>query len=263
MSKVIKAAVWKDGPHFIDAPEPLPQQEAVPADASLSDEALTHMMAEIAQKEQRATDVLREARVQADIIRQEAQSEHDKLLQDARQQIEELKKQAQQEGRREGYEAGHADGEQKVREEMADAIRQANAKAEKTLADASQAKKDYVQQAEQDIISIAMGVVDKILPQHFIDVPQVVLPMVKEAICKVKDQKEIIVHVPPDSYDLVLMARDEFRTILTYGDAVLTIQSDESLSPGDCLIETPNGSVDARLATRIELLKKAVRDVML
>jgi flagellar assembly protein FliH len=59
------------------------------------------------------------------------------------------------------------------------------------------------------------------------------------------------------------MARDEFRTILTYGDAILTVKSDESLKAGDCLIETPNGSVDARLATRMELLKQAVRDVML
>lgn len=262
MSKVIKAAVWKDGPHFIDAPEPLPQEE-VSADGTMSDEALGHMMAEIAQKEQRASDTLREAQVNAEIIRQEAQAEHDKLLENAQQQIAELKEKAQQEGRREGYEAGHADGEQKAREELADIIRQANAKAEKTLADAKKATQDYVQQAEKDVVSIAMSVVDAILPQHFIDVPQVVLPLVKEAILKVKDQKEIIVHVPPDSYDLVLMARDEFRTILTYGDAVLTIQSDESLSPGDCLIETPNGSVDARLATRLELLKQAVRDVML
>lgn len=261
MSKVIKAAIWKDSPHYIDAPEPLP--EAVSTEAGTDDEALSHMMAEIAQKEQRASDMLREAQVNAEIIRQEAQVERDQLLEDAQQQIEKLKEQAQQEGRQKGYEAGHADGEQKVREELKDIICQANAKAEKTLADASQATKDYVQQAEQDVVRIAMSVVEAILPQHFIDVPQVVLPMVREAILKVKDQKELIVHVPPDSYDLVLMARDEFRTILTYGDAVLTIHSDDSLSPGDCLIETPNGSVDARLATRVELLKQAVRDVML
>ena len=36
-----------------------------------------------------------------------------------------------------------------------------------------------------------------------------------------------------------------------------------ALKPGDCLIETPNGSVDARLATQIELIKRAVVDVMM
>src|SRR5574344_1231491 len=102
----------------------------------MDDETRDHMMAEIAAKEQRASEMLREAQVNAEIIRQEAQAKHDRLLESAEQQIADLKEQAQQDGRREGYEAGHADGEQKVREEMAEAIQAANAKAEKTLLDA-------------------------------------------------------------------------------------------------------------------------------
>ena len=113
------------------------------------------------------------------------------------------------------------------------------------------------------MVKIVMAVVEKILPQHFIDAPQVVLPLVREAILKVKDQKELKIHVSPQDYDLVLLARNEFRGILTYGDATIEIDSDVSMQPGDCLIETPNGTVDARLATQIELVKQAVKDVML
>ena len=47
------------------------------------------------------------------------------------------------------------------------------------------------------------------------------------------------------------------------GDATIEVLSDDSMKPGDCLVETPNGSVDARLATQIEMLKQAVKDVML
>ena len=261
MSRVIKAAVWKDNPHLINTPEPPPPQ--VVAAAMMDDETRDRMMAEIAAKEQRATEMIKEASVNAEIIRQEAQAEHDRLLELAQQQITELKEKAQQEGRREGYEAGHKDGEQKVREEMEAAIRAANAQAEKTLRDAKDASADYVQKAEKDVTTIAMSVVEKVLPQHFIDVPQVILPLVREAILKVKDQKELLIHVPPASYGLVLMARDEFRSLLTYGDATLEVLSDDSMQPGDCLVETPNGSVDARLATQIEMLKQAVKDVML
>ena len=261
MSKVIKAAVWKDNPYLINTPKP-PAPE-VQAAVMMDDETRDRMMAEIAAKEQRASEMLREAQVNADIIRQEAQAEHDRLLESTQQQIADLKERAQQNGRREGYEAGYADGEQKVREEMAETIREANAKAEKTLLDAKNATADYVQKAERDVVTIAMSVVEKILPQHFIDVPQVVLPLVREAILKVKDQKELVIHVPSDSYDLVLMARDEFRGLLTYGDATIEVLSDDSMKPGDCLVETPNGSVDARLATQLEMLKQAVKDVML
>ena len=58
------------------------------------------------------------------------------------------------------------------------------------------------------------------------------------------------------------MARDEFRAMLTGGNANLEVQSDESLKPGDCLLETPNGSVDARLQTQLEMLKEAVKGVL-
>lgn len=263
MSRVIRGAVWKENPHCISTPKP-PKPEVVADEENTLDEAATQrMLAEIAAKEQRASDMLKDAQVNAEIIRQQAQTERDNMLAEAQQEIEQLKEQAQIAGRQAGYEAGHADGEAKAREEMQEILLQSTAQAEKTLQDAKNATRDYVQQAEKDITTIVMQIVEKILPQHFIDVPQIVLPLVQNAIYKVKDQKELIIHVPPDSYDIVLLARDEFRNLLTYGDAVIEIKPDESMKMGDCLIETPNGSVDARLATQIELIKQAVQEVML
>ena len=104
--------------------------------------------------------------------------------------------------------------------------------------------------------------IEKILPQHFLDTPQVILPVVREAIKHVRDQKEVKVHVEPDSYDLVLLARGEFQSMLTDGTAILEIISDEALKPGDCVIETPNGGVDARLSTQLGLMKRAVESVL-
>lgn len=263
MSRVIKAAIWEENPHLIHTPEPPKPEEKAAEDSGLDEEARARMLAEIAAKEQRAIQLLKDAKVDAEIIRQEANAERERLLAEAQEQIEQKKEEAAQLGRQEGYEAGYKDGEAKIREEMADAIAQGSARAEKTLQDAKAACRDYVQQAEDDVVKIAMAVVEKILPQHFIDVPQVVLPLVREAIIKVKDQKELKIHVSPADYDLVLMARNEFRGLLTYGDATIDLTSDPSMKPGDCLIETPNGTVDARLATQIELVRQAVRNVML
>ncbi|SHK34548.1 flagellar assembly protein FliH [Selenomonas ruminantium] len=263
MSRVIKAAIWEENPHLIHTPEP-PKPEADAADAGgLDEEARARMLAEIAAKEQRAIQMLKEAKVEAEILKQEAREECDRMLSEAREQIEAKKEEAAQIGRKEGYEEGYKDGEAKVREEMAEIIAEGSAQAQKTLQDAKAATRDYVQQAENDVVKIAMAVVEKILPQHFIDVPQIVLPLVREAIIKVKDQKELKIHVAPSDYDLVLMARNEFRGLLTYGDAEIDLISDQSMKPGDCLIETPNGTVDARLATQIELVRKAVKNVML
>ena len=263
MSRVIKAAIWEENPHLIHTPEPPKPEEKAAEDNGLDEETRTRMLAEIAAKEQRAIQMLKDAKVDAEIIRQEARAERSRLLAEAKEEIEQKRMEAMDAGHQEGYDEGYKAGEAKIREELADQLAEGSARAEKTLRDAKAASRDYVQRAEADVVKIAMAVVEKILPQHFIDVPQVVLPVVREAILKVKDQKELKIHVAPADYDLVLMARTEFRGLLTYGDADIDITSDSAMKPGDCLIETPNGTVDARLATQIELVRQAVKNVML
>ena len=262
MSRVIKAAVWEENPHLIDVPPPPPPPRA-DGEEELSEEAVQSLLSRITEREQAVDKRVKEAETHVAVLRGEAEKDRDRLLSEAKTQIEKDREEARTKGHEEGFAAGREEGEAAIRKEMADLIRQTNEKAEKTLRDAHDAMRDYVINAEQDIVSIAMTAVERVLPQHFIDVPQMVLPVVRDAILRVKDQKEIIVHVPPDSYDLVLMARDELRSILTAGDSNLTFTSDESLKPGDCLVETPNGSVDARLQTQIEQMKKAVQEVML
>ena len=263
MSRVIKAAVWEENPHLIDAPPPPPPPREDGEEEGLSEEAVQNLLARIAEREQAMDERVKEAEIQVAVLRGQAEEDRDRLLTEAQTQIEQDREDARKKGYEEGFAEGRTAGEAAVREEMAELIRQTNAQAEKTLRDAHDAIRDYVVNAEQDIVSIAMTAVECVLPQHFIDVPQMVLPVVRDAILRVKDQKEIVVHVPPNSYDFVPMARDELRSILTAGDTNLTITSDEGLKAGDCLVETPNGSVDARLQTQIEQLKKAVREVML
>ena len=263
MSRVIKAAVWEENPHLIDVPPPPPPPREEGEAEALSEEAVQNLLARIAEREQAMDERVKEAEIQVAVLHGEAEEERDRLLSEAQTQIENDRAEARAAGHAEGFAAGHAEGEAAGREEMAELIRTTNVQAEKTLRDAHDAMRDYLMQAEEDIVSIAMTAVERILPQHFIDVPQMVLPIVRDAILRVKDQKEVVVHVPPDSYDFVLMARDELRGLLTAGDTNLTITSDEAMKPGDCLVETPNGSVDARLQTQIEQLKKAVREVML
>jgi len=258
LSRVIKSAVWQTEPRVVEAP-PAPVVEQAPVVMDAQSQEL--MMATIQEKEERAEKLLKETKISCEIMKQETRQKQEELLQEAQTQAETLKEEARQAGHEEGVSAGREEGAAQIRQEQQQILLDANAKAEQTL-DAARAEMEaYVQQAEKQIVTIAMGVVDKILPQHFIDVPQIVLPLVRQALLKVKDQPQVIVHVPPDSYDLVLMAKAEFQSLLE-GNSLLTVKSDESLVSGDCVIETPNGTVDARLATQLELIKKAIQDVM-
>ena len=196
----------------------------------------------------------------------EAQAEAEKIIDETKHEAEELLKQVRKEGYDAGYEDGKADGikdgKAKIEKDLADTVKQANAKAQQTIRDAKEQTSEYFIRAEDDVVKVVLMAIEKILPQHFLDVPQVILPVVREAIKHVRDQREVKVHVEPYSYDLVLMARSEFQSMLTSGTAIIEVISDEALKPGDCVIETPNGGVDARLSTQLELMKNAITSVL-
>ncbi|MBR2775359.1 MAG: flagellar assembly protein FliH [Selenomonadaceae bacterium] len=216
-------------------------------------------------KEQ-AEQLKAQAEKQAQEMLDKATAESEKIVNDTKAEAKELLDKVRKEGYDDGYKDGKAkgikDGKEKIEDELKAIIRQANDKAQKTLRDAKEQTAEYFIRAEDDIVAVVVMAIEKILPQHFLDSPQVILPVVREAIKHVRDQKEVKVHVDPDSYDLVLMARSEFQSMLTDGTATVEVISDEALKPGDCVIETPNGGVDARLSTQIGLMKRAVESVL-
>ncbi|MBO4780676.1 MAG: hypothetical protein J5497_08570, partial [Selenomonadaceae bacterium] len=171
--------------------------------SKLAEEALQQ-----AQEDQAQAERLRQ---QARKIRNDARDESDKLVADTKKEaaelLERVRKEGYDTGYKEGKEQGIADGKERIEDELADIVRQANAKAQKTIQDAKEQTAEYFIRAEDEIVKVLMMAIDKILPQHFLDVPQVILPVVREAIRHVRDQKEVKVHVEPDSYDLILMAR--------------------------------------------------------
>lgn len=254
-----------------DVEEAETEAEKILSDAAKQSELI---LAEAFKRSKDAEEKYKAADLQTKIMLKQTQEDCDKIIAETRERAEndakQIGEQAKQEGHKEGYAQGYEegikngrkDGEKAVRKEMKNAILQANEKAQKTIQDAKEQTSEYFIRAEDDIVKVVMQAIEKILPQHFLDVPQMILPVVREAIQYVRDQKEVKIHVEPESYDLILMARSEFQSMLTDGTAILEVISDEALKPGDCVIETPNGGVDARLSTQIELMKDAVKTVL-
>ena len=226
-----------------------------------TEKAREAMMAECRAQKKEAEQLLAKAKTDSAVMRADAEQETKAIIEDAHEQARHIMEDARTEGHEQGVAEGREEGIKQVREEEQQTILDANAKAEKTLADAKESCRLYVENAENKIASIAMEIADRVLPQHFIDVPQIILPLVREALLKVKDQSEVHIRVAPSNFDLVLVARSEFQGLLE-GQALLEVHSDENLSAGDVVIETPNGNVDARLSTQLDMIRKSIQDVM-
>lgn len=194
-------------------------------------------------------------------IYSEAQAEAEKIKNEALQEAEELRQTAREDGYQTGQTQGYQDGLQTAQQEQAAVLDAVNEKASRTILAAQEEMKTCMVLAERQIAEIIFSVAGKILPQHFLDVPQIILPMVKKALDKIKDQEGIVIRVSPDNYEFVIMAKNEFQAMLT-GNEPLQVQADPSLGMGDCIIDSLSGSVDARLQTQLELIKKSVQEVI-
>ena len=293
MSRIIKASVWEDEPCVVEVPlsdsslffdedaddsdpresrrgkgQPVTAAELLRGQKALEEAKADFentreaMLMDLLHKKQEADALLEQARRDGELLRVEAETERQNIIEDAHRQADSLREEAKAAGHEEGIAAGREEGIQQIRDEERQILLDANAHAEKTMRDAKETAHAYVLQAEDEIASIAMEIADKVLPQHFIDVPQIILPLIRKALLKVKDQPEVIVRVSSGDYDLVLLARSEFQAMLEGSSAVLEVRSDEHLEPGSCVLETPNGNVDARVATQLAMIRQAIQDAM-
>ncbi|MGP1366985.1 MAG: FliH/SctL family protein [Schwartzia sp. (in: firmicutes)] len=293
MSRIIKASVWEDEPCVVEVPladaslffdddeedfgqresrrgkgQPVTAAELLQGQKALEEAKADFentreaMLMDLLHKKKEADALLEQARRDGELLRVEAETERQNIIEDAHRQADSLREEAKAAGHEEGIAAGREEGIQQIRDEEQQILLDANAHAEKTMRDAKEAAHAYVLQAEDEIASIAMEIADKVLPQHFIDVPQIILPLIRKALLKVKDQPEVIVRVSSGDYDLVLLARSEFQAMLEGSSAVLEVRSDEHLEPGSCVLETPNGNVDARVATQLAMIRQAIQDAM-
>lgn len=263
MSRVIKGAiVHGDKPKILESPVFPAGSARGSAEQTLDDQQVAAACAAIIEAHnQKAAACLAAAEEQRNTILAQAQAQADQMLKEAAEKAEELKESAQQEG----YQRGLAEGKKSAREEIETQMQQkicaANQKAQHTIQLAEEDQKEALINAERQMIEIAMAIAEKIVSDDFSSHKEAVIDLVKKALEKVKNQSSITIKVADEDYERVLEARHSLQAQLD-GQDKLTIVSDPLVGQGGCLIESESGTVDARLKTQFEALKKAMREVM-
>ena len=207
-----------------------------------------------------AEKILQEANAQAENIIAEADNKINEKIADAEARIESLKEQAQGAGFQQGYREGYDQGKQAATEEMQGILLAAVEKSEHIIALSEQEARASILAAEKQFIEIALSIARKILAREVEENPMVILPIVKKALEKVSDQEQIVIKVHPDDYELVLQARRDLQMILGQEQA-LTIAHDHTVEVGSCVIESSNGTVDARVSTQFAALEKILQEI--
>jgi Flagellar biosynthesis/type III secretory pathway protein len=170
-------------------------------------------------------------------------------LAEAEAALEREREQARALGHQQGYEAGYREGFKKGHAEGVAALGALLADARSMLEEARLAKDRLLEQAEEEIVQLAVAIAEKLVRQSLAHDDKAVLSILKEMLKKAEGSATARVKVPPDVFERI---QEEWRFLAAYvqGDCRLEFLPDESLSRGDVIVETDWGMIDGRVQSR-------------
>ncbi len=208
-------------------------------------------------------DCLQQAKKQVEILISQAQATAEQCITTAKQQAElqaeQVRQQAYDLAYQKGYSEGVLQGKQAGLQEMQQTIQTATEQAKHLLALAQRESQEMVLAAEHQIIDIVLAVVSKILAREITE-DSLVVPIAKAALAKVHYQEQIVIRVAPNDFEALLQAKRELQMVVG-SEQMLSITPDSTITHGGCVIETTFGTVDAKLDTQFEMVKKALLEV--
>lgn len=201
--------------------------------------------------EEAAGPDLAEVEAEAQRILAEAQFKASEMLEDARREGDIIRTNAEEEGNRQGYDAGYAQGMAEadgMKQELTQRKRQLEAEFNELLEDLEPRFVDAI----TDVYSHIFGV-------DLMDNRDILVHLIDSTLRKVESSRTFIVHVSAEDYPYVNMQKQALVEGAVAGRGLIEIIEDIALGKGDCLIETDGGIFDCGVGTQLEELTKKLR----
>lgn len=201
---------------------------------------------------------------------QQVPAEHTKkeaeiIIDEAKRYVETLKEQIEkekslwteerkklvEESKSKGFLDGVNEGREKGYQEMEEQLKIARQTVELSKLD----YREKLESSEQTILALGLKVAEKILSERLNGNSEQFLPLVKGVLKEAREYKEVQLHINPVHYEEVLSQKNELLKIFPR-ETEFYIFPDDSLPQEGCMIESPNGRIDASIDKQLEEIKK-------
>ncbi|NLP19138.1 MAG: hypothetical protein GX376_08650 [Firmicutes bacterium] len=188
-----------------------------------------------------------EAQKKANQIISEAEQEAAKIKACGKIESEKIKEQAYQVGEQAGYQKGLADGKEKI-DFLIDEISQ-------LLNTLRSFKTDYLREKTEEVIDLIFLIVEKVLGPFVKIKPEIMGGLIKNVLYQVGKTEKLVIRVNPSH-----LAYLNNISIEKFSVDEISFRGDASLQPGDCVLETEHGIVEAILNEQLVQLKKVLKE---
>ncbi|MDK2960745.1 MAG: flagellar assembly protein FliH [Bacillota bacterium] len=197
------------------------------------------------------SNLLAAARLRAAAVEKEAAQRAEALLEEARRQAEEIKAAAKAAGHKEGFQAGYAEG----REAAENLVREAQACRE----EAEREREALWAALQPQAIELAFTLARLILRREVRRAPEDVEELLAAAAGKLPAGAAVTVEIAPGERQAWEVARAQIEKAL--GDRPYVLVESANVPPGQFLITSEMGTVDARFESQLAACAKEVRAV--
>ena len=241
-------------------PEPPPIDTATAAPA-VEEAPETPPEPEVSEAEQE----LRYAQVQAAAIMDDARAEAEAFRQEARAALETELKQLREQGKKEGYDAGYADGLKKAREEgrrkQEKLAQEQIREVERFLEQAAREKNLMLTNAREELKDLAMAIAEKVIRISLKNSSDILLRMADAATDTHKRCEWVHIYVADCDLNGKAFTAPELAAALGHLSnrvRVIPMADDES---GTCIVELPDAIMDASVSTQLESIREVLEGI--
>ncbi len=234
-----------------DAPRAQPLWEQAAAAAS------PPSLLSLGERENEAQARAAELLAQAEQTRERASQEASELLEDARIQAEAMREAAWQEGFFAGREAGQSAAALELQRAV-DTQRSEGRAQVQTLTDAiGAARQELWNSQEAEMVAFVLQIARQVVKTEVTQNPEVITQVLQNALRRVTDKDHVRIRVSlPDAAQVRGMRED----LLNLMDGVknLEIVDDRRIGQGGCVVETNAGTIDAKIETQLDEVERAL-----
>jgi len=200
---------------------------------------------------------------EAQIIKQQAETEAKKIIDEANAKAAEMEKEMKQtldaerkealdNGHEEGHKAGFAEGKAEV-----DRLIE---RTQVMLERAQDKRGEILAETEKEIIDLVLLIARKIIKVISENQRNVIISNVVQALRKVKAKGDVIIRVNMSDLQLATERKQDFIKLMESAKSVQIIE-DTTVDSGGCIIETDFGEIDARIASQLAELENKILEV--
>ncbi len=198
-------------------------------------------------------ELVEKAKQEAQDIIKEAEFEAESIIVNAKTEAEELVLSILDEAKNDGFEKGYKEAKSLYEDLLQEA--------ESTKEHAETEYKEVLEGIEKDAINVILEIARKVIGTEIELNKENLLSLVRQGFERCSNRDDVIVKVSSSDFDFLTDNKDKLLSMVE-GIGQLDIKKDPSMKSGSCVIETPYGTVDAGIHTKLNKIEEAFYKVM-